>query len=85
MASSFNIINETMMTQLLLHSFEEKVAKLFRTLAPQSITTWGELCQDFIKSFTDDGDDNTFLSLIACIKRCLHETVDDFNIHFEKN
>lgn len=35
LALSFNIINKSMMTQLLSHSFEEKAAEWFRTLAPQ--------------------------------------------------
>ena len=51
LASSFDIINETMMTRLLSHSFEEKVIEWFRTLTPQSINSWGELCQALIKIF----------------------------------
>lgn len=39
LASNFNITNETMMTHLLVHSFEGKVVEWFKTLAPQFITT----------------------------------------------
>jgi len=31
-----------------------------------------------------DGDDSTFLSLLACIKRHPHDSIDDFNIRFER-
>lgn len=81
---TFNITNERIMNRLLSLSFEGKVAKWFTTLPHQYINIWEELCQAFIKRFTTDGDDNTFLSLITCIKRYLYEFVDDFNIQFEK-
>jgi len=44
LASRFDITNENMMTRLLSHSFECKVAEWFRTLTSQSINSWGELC-----------------------------------------
>ena len=84
LASSFDIIDEIVMNRLLSYSFEGKAAEWFRTLTPQSINSWGELCQALIKIFATYGDDSTFLSLIACIKRYLHESIDDFNIIFER-
>jgi len=84
LASSFDITDEIVMTRLLSHSFEGKVAEWFITLIPQSINSEGELCQDLIKIFSRDGDDSTFLILIACIKRYPHESIDDFNIRFKK-
>lgn len=72
------------MTKLLSHSFEGKVEERFKTLNPQSIDTWGELFQDLIKIFAEYYDDSTFFSLIVCIKRYPHKSVDDFNIRFEK-
>jgi len=83
LASSFNITDKTMMTRLLSHSFEGKVAEWFRTLTPQSINSWGKLCQDLMKIFLIDGDDSTFLNLIACIKIHPHDSIDKFNIRFE--
>lgn len=84
LALSFNISNESIITHLLEYSFKGKVNKWFKILTPQSITTWGQLCQAFIKRFTTDGDDSSFLSFIACIKRYSNEMVDDFNTFFEK-
>jgi len=84
LALSFDIIDETIMTRFLLYSFKGKVVEWFITLTPQSINTWREMCQALIKRFTEDGGDSTFLSLIACIKRHPCESVDDFNIRFEK-
>lgn len=80
LASSFDINDGTIMMRLLSYSFKVKVATWFGTLTFQSINRWGELYQDLIKRFAEDGDDNTFLSLIACIKRYLHESIDDFNL-----
>jgi len=85
LAPSFDINDETIMIRLLSHSFEGKVVEWFKTLTSQSINTWEELCQALIKIFFEDGDDSTFMSLIACIKRYPHESVDDFNLIFEKN
>jgi len=84
LASNFDITNETMMTRLLSHSFEGKAIESFITLIAQSINSWGELCQALIKRFAMNGDDSTFLSLIACIERHPHESINDFNIRFER-
>jgi len=83
LASRFDITDETMMTRLLSYSFEGKAVEWFRTLTPQSINSWGELCKALIKIFTTNGDDSIFLILIACIKIHPHESIDDFNINFE--
>lgn len=84
LALSFDITDEMVMNILLSHSFEGKVVEWFQTFTPKSINTWGELCQALIKIFVTDGDDSTFLSLIACIKRHPHESINEFNIIFEK-
>lgn len=41
LALSFNILNESIMTCLLVHSFEGKVVEWFKNLTLQSLTTWG--------------------------------------------
>jgi len=84
LASSFDIMDETVMTRLLSYSFKGNVVEWFRTLTPQSINIWGKLFQDLIKTFAEYIDDSTFLSLISCIKRHPHESIDNFNIIFEK-
>lgn len=84
MASSFDINDETIMTRLLSHFFKGKIVEWFRNMTPQSINTWGELFQDLMKIFSKDIDDNTFVILIACIIKYPHESMDDFNIRFEK-
>jgi len=70
--------------RLLVASFKGKALDWYRSLTPNTISTWDHLGDAFFARFKEKGDKSSLLQQLITIKRAPQEAMTDFNSRFQK-